>query len=78
VAESVVAWLTSTGFLVADRATVSAGSTVNESALLVTVLLLVSVTATLTENGDPVVVLGEQVMVAELDAVHPVGSPVHV
>jgi len=51
---------------------------VNDSGLLVTVLPLESVTATLTEKGDPVVVLGEQVIVAELEAVHPVGSPVHV
>jgi hypothetical protein len=51
---------------------------VNDRALLVTVLPLESVTATVTENGDPVVVLGEQVIVAELDAVHPVGRPVHV
>jgi hypothetical protein len=58
--------------------TFSAELTVNGSAALVTVLLLASVTATFTENGDPVVVLGEQVIVAELDVLQPVGRPVHV
>jgi hypothetical protein len=58
--------------------TVGSASIVNVSVLLVTVLPLESMTATSTENGDPVVVPGAQVIVAELEAVHPVGRPVHV
>ena len=71
-------WPTSAGLCVAEGAgTTSAGSTVKESAELVTVLLLESVTATFTENGEPVVELGVHVTVALLDEVHPAGNPLH-
>ena len=71
-------WPTSAGFWVTvGIGTTSFGSTAKERAELVAVLLLESVTATQTENGDPVVVLGEQVIVALLDAAHPVGRPLH-
>ena len=56
--------------------TLSAELTVKDRVPLCTVLPLESVTDTLTEELP--VALGEQVMVAELDAVHPVGRPVHV
>lgn len=75
--EMLVVWLLSTGFWVADRVPADrAEPTVNERGLLSTALPFESVTATVTEKGDPVVVLGEQVIVAELDAVHPAGRPV--
>ena len=67
---------TSTGLWAADRVPAErAGSTVMESTLLVTALPVESVTATVTEKGEPLVVLGEQVIVAESDEAQPVGSP---
>ena len=75
---NVTGWPTSTGFCVAvGTGTASAGSTVNGSAELVTVFAFVSVTATVTEKGEPVVVLGAQAIVTLFVAVHPVGSPDH-
>jgi hypothetical protein len=49
--------------------------TVKDRGRLATVLLLESVMATATENGDPVVVLGTHVTVALFEVVHPVGRP---
>ena len=75
---NVTGWPTSTGFCVAvGTGTARAGSTANESAELVTVFAFVSVTATVTENGDPVVVLGVQVIVTLFVAVQPEGRPDH-
>jgi hypothetical protein len=52
--------------------TTRAGSTAKESAELVAVLLLESVTVIETGNGDPVVVVGAHVIVRLLALVHPV------
>jgi hypothetical protein len=48
---------------------------VNDSAVLATVLLFESVTATVVEKGDPAIVLGAHVIVAMFEATHPVGRP---
>jgi hypothetical protein len=52
-------------------------STAKESEELLTVKPLESLTATVTEKGEPVAVLGAHVIVAEFEAGQPVGSPLH-